>query len=227
VTERKEAEKEIEEKYRKFKSLATDFKNRIEKDRKYLAVELHEELAQLASVVKMDLDWISNNSPDLGVSARSRIDHALTISQMLINAIRRISYSISPNMIDDLGLNDTLKWLCEEFAILNGIPCRFESSYDTDQLSREIQLDFFRVCQESLSNVMYHAGAHTVKIKIEPVGDHICLSIMDDGRGFDLEQQKLASGLASMRERAASLNGQLTVATEKGKGTRVCLMIPQ
>jgi PAS domain S-box-containing protein len=227
VTERKEAEKEIEEKYIKFKSLATHFKSSLEKDRKYLATELHEELAQLASVVKMDIDWISNNVPDLSVSSKNRIDHALAVSEILINAIRRISYSISPNMLHDLGLNETLKWLCEEFAILNGIPCEFESTYDPAHLTAEIQLDLFRICQESLSNVMYHAEANTVKINIEPVDDKICLSIADDGKGFEIGQQTETSGLTNMRERAVSINGQLTITSEIGKGTKVCFKIPQ
>jgi PAS domain S-box-containing protein len=225
VTERKKVEKEIEEKYRKFKSLTTHFKTSIEKERKYLAIELHEELAQLASVVKMDIDWLSINTPDLPAASKSRMDHALGVSELLINAIRRISYSISPNMLDDLGLNETLKWLCEEFAILNGIPCLFHSTYNTEHLTHEIQLDLFRICQESLTNVMYHAEANKVEINIAPVGDKVCLSISDDGKGFEINKQKKTSGLTGMRKRAVSINGELIIKSEIGKGTEVCFTI--
>jgi PAS domain S-box-containing protein len=225
VTERKQKEKEIEEKYKKFKGLAAHFKTSIEKDKKYLAIELHEELAQLAAVVKMDIDWINNNTPVPSATFKRRIDHALVVSNLLVTTIRRISYSISPNMLDDFGLYETLKWLCDEFTILNGIPCLLESTYDTENLPHEIQLDFFRICQESLNNVRQHAQAGMVKINIDKIGDKICLSITDDGQGFEIEQQKQTAGLTSMRERAHSINGQLTIKTEIGRGTEVCFTI--
>ncbi|MGN6401699.1 MAG: PAS domain S-box protein [Flavisolibacter sp.] len=227
VTEKKRAEKEIEEKYNKFKSLATHFKSSLEKDRKYLAVELHEELAQLASVVKMDINWIQDNSPDLPDASKTRIDHALAVSELLINAMRRISFSMSPNMLEDLGLNETLEWLCKEFAILNGIPCVFESRCDEELLSYETQLDFFRICQEALKNIMTHAEATAVKVCVELTNDKICLSVTDDGKGFELKENVDAPGLTNMRERAASINGQLDIKTEAGKGTRICITVAQ
>jgi PAS domain S-box-containing protein len=225
VTERKLAEKQVEEKYKKYKSLARHFKTSIEKDRKYLATELHEELAQLAAVVKMDIDWITANTSDLPANTKTRLDHASLISGLMINAIRRMSFSISPNMLEDLGLNETLKWLCEEFAILNGIPCRFETSCDDEMLTDEIRLDFFRICQESLSNVMYHAAAHAVTIKLEVNSRKICLSIIDDGKGFDSRLSFEGSGLTSMRERVASINGRFQIKTDIGMGTTVSVTL--
>ena len=225
VTERKQIEKEVEEKFKKFKGLATHFKSSIEKDRKYLAYALHEELAQLVAAAKMDIDWIANNLPGLSKSSKVRIDHAVVISNLLIKTIQRISFSISPNMLDDFGLNATLEWLCKEFSILNEIPCDFESAYDEESLTNEMKIDFFRICQESLTNVISHAQAVNVKIRIEEVEDNIQLTITDDGKGFDMDQQKETPGFVSMRERAASINGQLTVQSETGGGTRVCVTV--
>ena len=221
ITVKKQLEKDIEEKYKKFKSLARHFKSSLEEDRKYLAVELHEELAQLASVVKMEIDWISANASELSSYSKSRMEHASVVADILINTIRRISFSISPHMLDDLGLNETLKWHCKEFSILNGIPCDFENAYNDNDLSYEMKLDFFRVCQDSLSNIMYHAQAKNVKISIADTGDKIELSIIDDGKGFDVDQQKNTSGITRMRERIASINGKLLIQSEIGKGTRV------
>lgn len=225
VTARKEIQKEVEEKYKNLKGLAAHFKSSIEEDRKYLAAELHEELAQLVSVVKMDVDWISTNVPDLSVSSKNRIEHALVVSDLLINTIRRMSFAISPNMLDDLGLNATLKWHCREFSTLNGIPCLFEAAYDEASLTSEIKVDFFRICQESLINIMYHAQANNVKISIEDIGDKITLCIADDGKGFDINQATQTSGLTSMKKRAISINGHLTIESEIGKGTRVCVTV--
>jgi len=225
VTARKEVEKEIEEKYIKFKSLASHFKNSIEKDRRHLAAELHEELAQLASVVKMDVDWLNENLPGIPGPFKKRIEHVMAVSDQLINTIRRVSFLISPNMINDLGLNETLKLLCKEFSVLQGIPCVYESECDELRLTQEVKLDFFRICQEALSNVMNHAQASSVNIGLKDTGGEICLFIADDGKGFDIQQQTQPSGLTSIRERAASINGRLVVQSEAGKGTRLTVTV--
>jgi PAS domain S-box-containing protein len=225
VTKRKEIEADVEKTHTKFKSLATHFKNSIEKDRKYLAVELHEELAQLASVVKMDVDWLRIKMTDLPEPAKNRIDHASVVSDLLINTIRRINFSISPIMLEENGLNATLKWHCREFSVLNGIPCYFESDYDETALSLEIQIDFFRICQEALSNIMYHADAKNVMVSIKEANDRICMSIVDDGKGFTIEQQEQTPSLVSMRERAVSINSKLTIDSTPGKGTTVSVTL--
>jgi PAS domain S-box-containing protein len=225
VTERKQVEKEIEEKYQKFKGLATHFKSSIEKDKKNFAFELHEDLAQLVAVIKMDIDWVNANTPGLSALPKSKMEHAAALLGLCINKIRRISFTISPYMLDMLGLDKTLQSLCNEFVFLHNIPCLFESVYDEADLTHEIKLDFFRICQESLSNVALHAHANSVKIRIEDIDDEVRLCIIDDGKGFDTKLQKQTSGLTGMRERAISINGQLTIESETGKGTRICVTI--
>jgi PAS domain S-box-containing protein len=225
VTERKLVEKEVEEKYKKFKSLATHFKSNIEKDRRFLTYELHEELAQLVSAVKMDVEWIAHNSGELTDSSKSRVEHALAVSGLMIKSIQRISFSVSPKLLDDFGLNATMEWLCKEFSILHEIPCDFKAAYDEQNLTSEMKIDFFRICQEALANVIDHAGAGKVSISIEETDDNIQLTIMDDGKGFDMEQQKKAHGLISMRERAASINAELIVQSKTGKGTSIALIV--
>jgi len=221
ITERKIIEKEVEEKYIKFKSLASYFKERIEKDKKSFAYELHEELAQLVSVIKMDLDWIGTNIPAESELLSSRVEHASVVSKMLIKSIQRISFSISPGMLDDLGFNTTLEWLCNEFSILNGIPCTYYNDCLEENLTPEIKTDLFRICQESLTNVSYHAAANSVSIVIEDLPGKIRLTITDDGKGFDINQQKETPGLTNMQERAASVNGQLIIESKVGGGTKV------
>ncbi|MEP6949913.1 MAG: PAS domain S-box protein [Ginsengibacter sp.] len=225
VTKRKLVEKETEEKYQKFKGLVTHFKNSIEKDRKNLAFELHEDLAQLAAVIKMDIDWISANMPGLSGLPKSRMEHASALLALGIKKIRKISFTISPYMLDMLGLNKTIQSLCNEFVLLNNIPCRFQSTYNETDLTPEIKLDFFRICQESLNNIVLHANANSVKIGIEDIGDTICMYITDDGKGFDVRQKKQTSGLTGIRERAISINGQLTIESKTGKGTRICIAV--
>ncbi len=225
VTERKLIELEAEKKYEKYKSLASHFKTSIEEDRKYIALELHEEVAQLASVVKMDVDWVRTNVPELSAFSKERIEHASVISNLLIKAMQRISFSISPVMLEEFGLNTALNWHCKEFTVLNGIPCSFETAFDESELTIETKIDFFRICQEAMENIMYHAQASKVIISIEDTDGKICMRISDDGRGFDMPEQKPGFGLISMRERTASINGAFDIITGIGKGTSISIVI--
>ncbi len=225
VSKRKKSELEIEEKYFQFKDLAYHFKTSLEKDRKNFAVELHEELAQLAAVVKMDIDFISANETSLSAATLKRIEHASTVSGLLINTIRKISFSISPNMLDDLGLNESLKWLCREFTILTNIPSHFESQCKENILSHEVQLDFFRICQEALNNIAQHAEAKNVNVRMKEVDGSICLFIIDDGKGFSVKCVDQKTGITNMMKRAASVNGQLELTSKPGKGTTVAVKI--
>jgi PAS domain S-box-containing protein len=225
ITGKKLIEKEVEQKYLKFKGLASHFKSSMEEDRKYLSDELHEELAQLVYVLKMDIDWINSHTQDLQEPVKSKIDHARIISGLLIDTIRRVSFSISPSMLDDLGLNASIEWLCSEFTLLNETACYFEGDYDEDALTQEVKIDFFRICQECLTNIMYHAMATKVDISIKDIGDKIRLSISDDGKGFDAEQHFASPGLTRMRERAASINSHIEILTKPGEGSKITVTI--
>lgn len=224
ITSRKKIEQDVEASYRKFKNLASHFKSKIEKDRKYFAVELHESVAQLAAAIKMDIDWIRHD-PQLTGVLKSRVDHASAVSELLINTIQRISFSVSPYMLDDLGLSETLTWLCKEFTILNKMPCNFKGDYDETALTQEIKIDFFRICQEALSNIFHHAHAGVASIRIDTREGKIILSIADDGKGFKMEELKQQSGVTTMRELATSIHGQFDMESEVGKGTRVLVTV--
>lgn len=221
ITERKLAEREIEERYQKFRNLATYFKKNIEQNKKYLAYQLHEELAQLIFALKMDVDLIANSSAVLPASSKAVVGHALEISKLIIATLQRISFSISPAMLDDFGLNATLEWLCNEFSILNTIPCEFNSNYNEHRLSQEIKTDIFRICQEALTNVIEHSTATQVKISLDMVEENVLLTITDNGKGFNMDQKKETPGLNSMQERADTINGQLSVESNIGAGTTV------
>ncbi len=225
ISETKKIEFEVESKYRKYKSLARRFKKSIEKDRKFLALELHEELAQLASVVKMDVDWIKLNHVDLPEKSQNRIHHAAAMADLLITTIRRISFSISPSMLEDIGLAATIHWHCKEFSILNGIPCHFNTDIVEQSLSQEIKTDIFRICQESLSNVMYHAEASEVNIRLSEDDNDIHLSIADNGKGFEIQKIIQQNGLNSIRERVDSINGKFRIDSAPGKGTQIQVSI--
>lgn len=224
ITARKLEDLDQEMRYRKFENLASHFKERLEGDKKILATELHEEWAQMASAIKMEINWLAQ-LPGLDDTARNRASRTMSLLDILINSIRRISYAISPTMLDDLGLNETLQWLCDEFTRQHGIPCFYESAIDDAMLSHELQLDLFRICQDALNNVSQHAEANSVTVHLEGSPEEVCLTVADDGKGFDTGKTKIKTGLTSMRERAASVNGKVAVDSKPGEGTSICVKI--
>ncbi|MBN8861918.1 MAG: PAS domain S-box protein [Sphingobacteriales bacterium] len=226
ITARKQIELQVKEEYLKYKSLATHFKSTLEEGRKFLATELHEELAQLAIAAKINVDWINRYTPDLPAQSRERLGQTTVITDLMIQAIRRISFAISPHMIDDLGLRATLEWHCREFSLLNNIACFFEAEYDETKLSKEVQIDFFRICQEAMDNVIVHAKASAVRIIIESTDEQIILSICDNGIGFDPDTISAGPGLIIMRERAVSINARLSIRSKPNRGTRVSIALP-
>jgi len=225
ITERKRIEAEAEEKYIQIKSLASHFKSHIEEDRKYFAYELHDELAQIAAAVKMNIFWIKENEQELSDATRKKVNDVIEMTELLIQSIQRISFSLRPNMLDDLGLHAIVEWQCKEFTILNRIPCSFIGNFREEDLSKEMKIDFFRIIQEALSNVMNHAEAGSVNIRIDNMADKIYLSIVDDGKGFDVNREMKPAGLLKMKQRSVSINGRLTIKSEPGKGTTVSVEV--
>ncbi|HNF43923.1 MAG TPA: PAS domain S-box protein, partial [Ferruginibacter sp.] len=209
ITLRKEVEKQVEDEYNKYKSLATHFKKVIEKDKKHIAYELHEELAQLLSVINMDIGWLADQEPGLPQHVKERVEHASAISRQLIKTIQRLAFAISPQMLDDFGLHTTMGWLCNEFSILNNIPCVYEPGYDEKLLSHEMQVDFFRISQDALLYVLDHSEAGAIRIRMEDAVDSIRIRFIDSGAGFTTAHAKKEAGLLSIRERAASIHGVL------------------
>lgn len=225
VTEKRLAELEVEAKYNRVKNLVGYFKGNIERDRKYLAVSLHEELAQLLAVLKIDIDWIKTRKDDLPEVVAERLDHANAITTLLIKTIQRISFTISPGMLDDLGLTETLKWHCNELSLISTTKCSLSGTCNEALLSKEIQLDIFRVCQEALHNIIYHSNAANASIIISESDQEFSFCITDDGVGFDTAAITNHPGLTVMKERAASINASVNISSKTGFGTEVKLIL--
>ena len=225
ITYRKKIEIEVEEKYIKFKGLATHFKNLVENDRKYFAHELHEELAQLLAVVNMDVSWLNMQTDGFSDKVKSRVEHASAVCKLMIKTIQRLAFTISPQMLDDFGLNATMEWLCNEFSILNGIDCSFENDYEENDLTNEMKLDFFRICQEALADILNHELAGKIQITIKDIGKGIELLIHDSGSGFKIDLLRQSNGLISIQERANSINGKIALLNNLKGGIAISLFV--
>ncbi len=227
ISSRKNAEKKLVDTNNELKTLSKHLKDVREHERKHISREIHDQLGQLASALKIEIDWLNMNLPDPGEKVQSRIDHALAIIKVIINTTRKIATALRPSIIDELGLSESLKWQCTEFKKLSGIDCEFICDYQDDAMPLEIRTELFRICQESLTNVIRHANAKKVKVSLRNLENGLEVSINDNGRGFDPNQKSTHIGLLGLRERALSIDGDLSIESEYGKGTTIRVFIPK
>ncbi|TCJ12660.1 PAS domain S-box protein [Flaviaesturariibacter flavus] len=226
ITEKKILEQEMEERYKEFESLARYFKQTMERDRKYVAVELHEELAQLASLIKMNTDWLSSWQDELPESARARMAHISSLTERMIHTIREIAFSFSPAMLEDLGLKETLAVLCREFSTLKGIRCSLHCRLEPGLLTQEASLDFFRICQEVLGAIERGSPVDEVSIRVEKEQDSARLQITGRASHEGALPDAYIPALADVRQRVAYMNGRVSLAREGDRGWQLTVLLP-
>ncbi|MEO7530442.1 MAG: PAS domain S-box protein [Sediminibacterium sp.] len=227
ISDREKIESELVEKNTELQELSAYLQHVREGERKYIAREVHDELGQLVSAVKIDLDWLGIKVAPLEEAAKKRMDHATKTIEVLIASIRKIASSLRPSILDDFGLNAAIQWQCREMQNLNAITCTFTPGFDDSDLKVEVKTELFRIIQESLTNVMRHSNAKNVAVEITEDDENIFVNITDDGNGFDTTVKKNTLGLIGLRERAVSLNGQLSIQSQIGEGTTVTAIIPK
>jgi PAS domain S-box-containing protein len=198
-----------------------------EEERRRLAIELHDELGQILTAIKINLE----SKCQLAAIAPHLADTLDSVNQAM-DQVRTLALALRPSVLDDLGLAAALRWYVDGFARENGIETDLFID-PLDKLDPALEITCFRIAQESLTNIVRHAGARSVRFNLRAVGDGIQLCIHDDGVGFDpvrvraraLEGASL--GLLGMQERATLAGGRLLVSSEPGVGTDVCAWFPR
>jgi signal transduction histidine kinase len=197
-----------------------------------LSRELHDSLAQNLTVAKINCDIaISQDLPERTVDDAA-LRNISSIIQNCITEVRRMAYDLRPPGIKHLGIVATLANYCREFMELNGLVVDFQALGIPKHLGEEISINVYRLAQEGLSNVIKHACASRVKIGLVAAADRICLSIEDNGRGFDLKKRQTRIngekklGLRGMKERAHLMKGTMKIMSKPGLGTRITITIP-
>jgi PAS domain S-box-containing protein len=221
ITARKKNEEELHDEFQKFRNLATHFKNKLEKDRKYFAYELHEEIAQLAFVIDMDVTLLNKSVKEMPANVKERLQNTSDICKILIDTIQRLAFSIGPQMLDDCGLCATLEWLCDKFSVSAGIPCRFKTNISDEQELREIKIDYFRICQDILFQMIDQSKVSDVEVSLMRTDAGICLFVHDSSDGISAGIAKQSEGLININERANSIGGIVTIRHNTGDGTGI------
>lgn len=227
ITERMHAEIEIDSSRKQLRALTVRLQNIREEERTHIAREIHDDLGQALTGIKMDLVWLNNKIQTTDEAIQKRMKAMMELADSTIHKVRKLATDLRPGILDDIGLAAAIEWQGKDFGERTGINFSFH-------LDEEIQLDekrstaFFRIFQESLTNVIRHASAKNVSISLRRDDNNILLMIEDDGKGIAPSEiaNPRSVGILGMKERAASFNGEVNVLGEPNKGTTVRVRIP-
>ena len=228
VTERLRAEEALRRSKEDLYEMATVSATAREQEKSRIARELHDELAQSLTALRMDVAWLGQRGLAADAPSAAKLAAMETMLDRMVAATRRIAADLRPLMLDDLGLVPAAQWLVENFKERHGVACEIDVAPPDLELQDPQATAVFRIMQESLVNVARHAQASRVEITLARVDGEIRLRVADDGRGFDLSEARKDNsfGLVGLRERAHLVDGQITIDSAPGRGTIVEVRIP-
>jgi signal transduction histidine kinase len=223
--ERKQHEEQLRE-------LPAHVEAALEEERTGIAREIHDELGQSLTALKMDIAWILRRAEATSkIEAQSLVDRLRGMSSLTdqtIQQVRRISAELRPGVLDDLGLVAAIEWQAQEFEQRTGTACSVQCRGAEAVVDRQVSTAVFRIFQEALTNVTRHARAHHVEVRVDVRDDALCLDVRDDGAGISPEaaSSPRSLGLLGVRERARRLGGRVSVGPVLPRGTLLALRLP-
>ena len=232
ITERKrneekliEQQQQLQESAARLRELAAFLQTVREEERTRIARELHDELGQALTALRIDLGWLRGKCGSLGPPVSERVAAAFGVVEQSIVSLRRISEDLRPAMLDSLGLAAAVEHHVTQFSQRTGIPCRINMNREEFDLDSNLATAVFRIVQEALTNVARHAQASEVSVSIDETDDGIEIAIADNGRGMAPSNKK-TFGLLGMRERITILGGTFDIESQPDRGTRVSCWLP-
>jgi signal transduction histidine kinase len=215
------------------RKLSASLQSAREEEGTRIAREIHDELGSALTSLKWDLEEIDKQlstplEPSALAALREKFQTPMKLADLAITSIRRIASELRPSVLDDLGLVAAIEWQAQQFQSRTGIVCHCDCALEKVELIEEQSTAVFRILQEALTNVLRHAQATKVNIKIKKEKGYFTLSVSDDGKGITegekLEQQSL--GILGMRERAHLIGAEIEIKGTEGKGTVVTVRVP-
>ena len=226
ITARKQMENELRESRKQLRALSMFLQTVREEERKRIARELHDELGQALTALKIDLDWLEARCSNMDGRVAEKFRSMDAILGKTVESVRSIAEDLRPGMLDDLGLAAAIEWQVEKFQERTAIQCELSMNRDEFELDERVATSVFRIVQEALTNVARHAAASKVRIVVEERDDEIHLEISDNGKGFQAGPKKRSYGLLGIRERVNMLGGAVEISSQPGAGTAVRATIP-
>ncbi|HEY6977702.1 MAG TPA: PAS domain S-box protein, partial [Chitinophagaceae bacterium] len=228
VTEKIMAEEKLKHSYDEIRRLASHIENIREEEKIQIAREIHDELGQQLTGLKIDMSWISKKINPDNETIKQKIKDTIELIDGTIKTVRRIATELRPSVLDDLGLVAALQWQSEEFGKRSGIKIEFNSTIPHISVAKNIAVALFRIYQESLTNILRHANATIVITTFYKENDRFVLKVLDNGNGFDVHKvgYKKTLGLLGMKERTLMIGGKYDITSVLGKGTTVVVSVP-
>jgi signal transduction histidine kinase len=225
----KRAEDQLRDSHERLRALSVYLQSVREEERTRIAREVHDELGQALTSFKLDLSWIAGRLPKDPNPLLEKTKGLISHIDSTIQTVRRISSELRPGVLDHLGLAAALEWQANEFQNRTGIKCDVRASVSEPLPDPNLSTTFFRIFQETLTNVIRHAGATYVSVDLKESDQRIILEVKDNGRGIERSEiyNTKSMGLLGMKERAALLGGIFKIGRlTRGQGTRVRVCIP-
>ena len=229
ITERKRGEESLVLQKEQLRALAERLQWVREEDRKRVARDLHDQIGQILTAIKMDMTWMTRHLPESEVEMRARLAESIQMINDGVKTVRTICSGLRPGVLDDLGLAAAIEWQSSEFASRNGVQCQVTVPPVDLHLDGDRATATFRIFQECLTNVTRHAQAKSVRVALRQEEESILLVVEDDGIGFlesGFSNAFGSLGLLGMKERAQFCGGDVHIASTPGKGTTVTVRVP-
>ena len=228
VSERVKAEGELRASNEEVQRLALAASTAREQEKSRIARELHDELGQGLTALKIDVGWLRANLGETAPEVGAKLASMQGLLDSTVASARRISADLRPLMLDDLGLTAATEWMVENFTARTGIPCELVLGQGDLDLPDPYATIVFRTVQECLTNAAKHSHAKQVEVSLARADGEIVLEVSDDGRGFEVQAPAKAGsfGLIGLRERASLMGGAISFDSVPGGGTRVQLRVP-
>ncbi len=231
ITKLRLAEKELKKSREQLRKLSLHLQSIREDERKLLAHEIHDELGQLLTALKMDLSWLSQRLPKGHKDQRLLLEKTKSMSELLnktMRSVQRISAELRPGLLDDLGLVPAMEWQAQQFEKRAKIRCEVSLDSEEIDLDHNLSTALFRIFQEALTNVARHAKATRVKVNFKEINGKLTLKVKDNGKGItQAEVQSPDSlGIVGMRERIYPWQGKIEITGKPDRGTTLTVAVP-
>ena len=221
-----EANRDLSQSRQQLRELMTLNESTLETERRHIAREVHDELGQVLTALRLDTSLLRLQFGALAPALIDKTEDMKALVDRAIEGVRNVASSLRPAVLD-LGLLPAVDWLCTEFA-RRGVICEFKAPHQAIEVENSRAVVIFRIVQEALTNIGKYAGASHVSVSLQQHSNELTLEVQDNGSGFDLETtaRRGSLGLLGMRERALALGGWVKIARTPGQGTVICAVIP-
>ena len=228
ISERKRAEELMADLHQKLRDLSEHLQTVVEQEHLAIARDIHDELGQYLTILKLDLEWIENRIPADSGDLSERVREMRESIVQLTTTVQRIAADLRPPLLDNVGLSAAIEWYIDEFKKRSGLECFAMLNENIEPLSQKVSTAVMRIVQEGLTNVARHAKATEVTVSLCERSGNLFLEISDNGRGITPEQKSSpkAYGLMGMQERARICRGDMIISGQPGCGTMLQITIP-